>query len=703
MSLIQKIQEKGAWIIFILIALALIAFIMMDSSFSRGNLFSNTTVVGKINGEKIQKSDFEAKLDMIQQMQGQQAAPREQLSDQVWNYLVQLTALQQQFKALGLGFTSKELDAALFGANPPQFMRQQFTDPKTGVFNADAARQAFGQLKKQTGQNKTQIDQFFTAYIQPLIDQSLAQKYQSLITGAAYIPSWLAAKESADNSTIASFAYVNVPYTSIPDDQAKVSDEDIKAYVRKHPKQFEQKYETRNISYVSFNAAPSNADSNAVRSELETLKQPFALAADVKDFVATKGGDAPYYEGYVTAQDIQIADKEDFLKTPVGAVYGPYLDKKNFSLAKLIASSPIADSAKVRHILVATVQQDPQSGQQVRDDSAALKRLDSAIAALNHGAKFDSIVAIYSDDPGSKETGGVIDYFTPGRMVPEFNDFAFAGHVGEKKTVHTNFGYHYVEILDQKGRTQGYKVAYVSKAINASSATINTASNNAAQFAAASNNAGDFKANAGKSKLQVSDFPNIKENDFQVGQLGSSRSLVKWIFANKQGTVSEPTQVGDYYVVALVTGIRKPGLADAATARPLIESIVRNEKKALQIIQNKFKGNTLESYAQSAGVQVQKADSVSFASPFIPGIGGEPKVVGAAFNKAYINKVTAPLAGNSGVFAVRPASISAVPSGGDPAQMRSALRQQLLQQISYKALSALTEAADVKDYRASFY
>ncbi|WP_447641099.1 MULTISPECIES: peptidylprolyl isomerase [Chitinophagaceae] len=704
MSIIQKIQEKGAWIIVVLIALSLIAFILMDSSFRRGNLFSNTTTVGKINGQKIERSDFDKQLDMVTKMQGQQAPPREQLIGQVWNYEIQLTTLKQQAEKLGLGFTENELENILFGNNPPQFLRQAFTDPKTGMYDANAVRQQFAQMKKQSA--SAQVQEFEQAYIQPLVDQSIAQKYQALIVGATYVPKWLAEKEAADASAMASFDYVEVPYSSIPDDQVKVSDEEIMAYVSKHAKQFEQKFETRNISYVAFNAAPTTADSAAVRNEVNALKEGFTAATDAKAFLTANGGEVPFYGGYIAGKSIQDPFKDSIIRNPVGTVYGPYSDQQNYVLAKLVAATPVADTVDVRHILVATQQRDPQTGSavQTRTDSAALKRLDSAIAAINGGARFDSICVQYSDDPGSKDNGGKYENLTTGKMVPEFNDFAFTGTVGEKKTIKTEFGYHYVEILSRKGSDIGYKIAYIGKPIEASSSTINTASNQAAQFAAMSPDNKSFTDNAKKSNLEIASVPSIQENDFNVGQLGTNRTFVKWIYDNKVGTVSAPTQVGDKYVVAVITGVHKAGLPDAASVRQYIEPIVRNEKKAQTIISTKFKGSTLESIAQSAGVQIQHADSVQFAAPFIKGIGNEPKIVGAAFNKSLLNKASTPLAGNAGVFAINSKGVSAV-SGmvGSPEQVRVQLRQSLLQQVGQSAFGALVEAADIKDYRSTFY
>jgi peptidyl-prolyl cis-trans isomerase D len=339
----------------------------------------------------------------------------------------------------------------------------------------------------------------------------------------------------------------------------------------------------------------------------------------------------------------------------------------------------------------------------VRDDTTATKLLDSALMELNAGKSFDSVAAKYSEDPGSKDKGGVYDYFTSGRMVSEFNDFVFTGKPGDKKVVQTEYGFHYVEILGQKGSSMGYKIAYLSKPLEASAETINAASTAASQFAANSRSRKAFEANAKKQGKEVQVSPEIKANDFEVGPLGDNRQLVRWVFENKVGEVSEPFELTDVFVVAVITSAEEAGLQSAGKARPLVESIVRNEKKAQQILNTKFKGNSLEEVAKSSGFPVQKADSLSFQSPVIVSVGSEPKVVGAAFNKQVLGKMSPPIVGSSGVFAIKSEGVSAKPSlGGNAESLRDAVKN-TLQQQNNQFISALRKAATVKDNRSTFY
>ncbi len=704
MSVIQRIRDKATWIIFGAIALALTAFILQDAFMRKGSFFTNTTTVGKVNGTTIAKTDFDQKVDFYEQVNGGQMQ-REQLIGSVWDQMVNETITGQEYEKLGLQVNAKELSDILFGSNPPQWMQQAFTDPKTGVFDVNKAKQQFNEIKKKT--NDPQVAQMYEAYIQPTIDQALRQKYQSLLSGAVYVPKWMAEKMNADASLIAKISYVTVPYTTIADSTLKVTDDEINVYVKKHSKEYERDDESRILSYITFDAAANAADTEVVRAQLKQMQPEFETAPDVKSFLTSKGSELPYYDSYRIKSEIkeQGTDSSIFTLSP-GTIYGPYINGANMVLAKLAGTMQMPDSAKVRHILVATHQQDQQGGslQRIRDDDAARKRLDSAIALINSGVSFDSVCAEYSDDPGSKDKGGLYDYFPSGQMDEAFNDFAFTHKTGDKDVVKTVYGFHYIEVLGQRGLHTGYKIAYLAKPIVASQETINNANTAATQFAAMSRNKTQFDSNAAKIKKLPLTSQEFKENDFTIQGIGSSRELVRWAYDHKSGEVSEPVQVDEKYVVALLAGINKKGLPDAQSVRAAAEPLVKSEKKAKQIIATKMKGNTLEEIARNAGAAVQVADSVSFSSFVIPAVGNEPFIIGASFNKQIQSKPSAPIAGITGVFVVKGEGVSASANLTSSAEVqKSNIVNMLKQQISYRFMDFLKKASDVKDYRSTFY
>lgn len=226
MSVIQRIRDKGAWIVFAIIALALIAFILQDGVGRGGSAFSNTTTIGKVNGQNIERLDFEEKLAMQERMYGAQGAQRDQLIGSLWNQEVERIVLEQEYNKLGLQVSGKELSDILFGQNSP--LRQEFTDPNTGEFKVAEAKQAFAQIKKST--NQEQVNMIQKAYIEPTVEQTLRSKYLALLQQASYVPKWLVEKQQADNNAIANISYVYFPYAAIADSAVKVTDADIAAY-----------------------------------------------------------------------------------------------------------------------------------------------------------------------------------------------------------------------------------------------------------------------------------------------------------------------------------------------------------------------------------------------------------------------------------------------------------------------------------------
>jgi peptidyl-prolyl cis-trans isomerase D len=700
MSIIQQIRDKAAWLVFGIIGLSLIGFLLMDAfqgSSGRGLFGGNQTVVGNINGNKLDYIEYEKRRSSLEEQYKASGYPvnemtQQNIQEQVWGQFVEEAVLQEEYQELGLEVTAKELNDILFGSNPPQDLKQQFTNPQTGEYDANGARAAIGNLRKQ--KDNPAARQFEEMYLPALISNRLKEKYTALLANSAYVPKWMLDKMASDNSAIANMSYVSIPYSTISDSAVKVTDDDINDYVSRHKEEFKQP-ESRSISYVVFDAAPSQADSQALFNQMTNLKTEFQTTTDVPAFLVRNGSEMPYFEGYVLKSKMQMPNADSIQQLAIGGVFGPYLDNTNYVLAKMIDKKSLPDSVKSRHILIST-QQTP--------DSTAKRRIDSIAAAIKGGANFNALVQQYSDDPGSKEKGGEYD-FSPDMtsLAKEYADVIFQGSVGDKKVVKTSFGYHYIEVLSQKNFEPAYKVAYLAKPITASQETENRASGLANQFAGESRDAKSFEANLNKYKYTKLLGTDIKPIDNMLPGLGSGRPLVRWIYEAEVGEVSEPYLIGDKYIVALVTEINKEGTMTAAKARMQVDYIVRNRKKAEQIINKIGKANTLETIASVMGVQVQRADSVSFASGIIPNVGQEPKVIGACFNKSWLNKVSPPIAGNGGVYAIKPENVSAaVNVAANTEEQRAGMLMRMKSMSGYRSIDALKKSADIKDYRAKF-
>lgn len=707
MSIIQKIRDKYAAVSISVIALSLVGFILTDyfAGRSGGGRSSSSTEIGEVNGTSIDVNGFNERVAEYENGYRQQGMDvnddlRQQIIEMLWNNEVEEIVLKNEYEKLGLTFSAAELNDALYGSNPPPALAQQFKNEQTGAYDAAAARQFINSMRKKKA-NDPQRLYVERNIIDYLISNGLRSKYTALLAGSAFYPKWLSDKDLNDQNSIASISYVSIPYTTISDSAVKVTDDDIAAYIRKHKNEFKQE-ESRTISYVVFDAAPIAADSAFVKDDIAKSKQAFLESTDPAQFINANNSAIAYYDGFVIKSSMQMGFADSIQNLPVGAVAGPYIDGTNYTLAKMIEKRQMPDSVKCRHILIGT--KDPQSGQILTTDSLAKAKADSIAGAVAKGADFKTLAAQFSTDQGSKDNGGEYEFTSQQtNLAKEFTEFIFFSPKGSKKVVKTDFGYHYIEVLDQKKFEPAFKVAYFSKTITASDETINNASTAAAQFAAECRNAKQFEETVRNKKLSPR-IAEVKPTEYNILGLGSARRLVKWIFENKVGTVSEPESLGDKYIVAIISEEKKEGVADVKSVRPQVEVLVRSLKKAKEIIGKIGNNRDLNAIATSFKTTVLRADSVSFLSPFIPGIGMEPKISGAAFNPQIKGKVGDPVAGSTGVFVIRNESVGLKPAADlDYNNRRMQMEQGLKQNLANNSIQAIKKAAKLKDNRIKFF
>ena len=712
MQIIQSIRDKGAALIIVVIALSLIGFILMDAkSGSNSSMFGdgNSGTIGKVNGEAIDRAEFGKRVEQEEnkkaQQTGKQPTGAEVLAirEQLWNQIVAEKVFYREAEKLGINLSSKELSALLMSndqTNP--FMQEKgLLDPVTGKLDIGKAQEALANIKKFKGDKRDLID---AQIIEPLKLSTAVSKYGGLLSAAVYYPTWMQQKDNAESKSFATISYVAIPYNEISDSTVKVTDSDINDYVAKRKDFFKQEA-GRTISYLTFSQLPSGADSLKARQMSEELKNSFAADTNSKAFVARNTSAVDFTDEFLPLSKIQSSAKDTIVKQSIGAVYGPFAEGPNYTLAKLLGTKTLPDSVKARHILIAV--NDPQTGQPIMADSAAKKLADSILTAVKGGADFAALAIKYSADAGSGAKGGDLGTFGYGAMVPEFNTFTFSKSAGDKEVVKTQFGYHVIDIVSQKDFKPAYKIAFVAKPIIPSDETINAASM-AATKASANKNAKELSDYAAKNGLKMVEIPvTIKENDYAVGNMQDARSLVQWAFKAKKGDVSDPIIIGEDFLIATVNKIYKEGTQDAAIARPGAEAAVRNIKKADIIMAKLGGGPSLETAAAAYNKTVTMAgldSSITMAAGIINGIGAEPKLIGASFNPANQTKVSGPIAGATGVYVIKVNSIQqkADPSPEAKASATSA-RTNALRQQAGNWFEALKKQSDIKDSRSNFF
>ena len=665
--------------------------------------------LGSVNGDKIELEDFNSKVkEMEQQNPNSGAAQTEQIRQSTWDQMVAEKIVTEQFDNLGIAFTPKEMSSIMFSEDAPQQLKQAFTNKETGQYDIEQARQWWAQTKKT--KNEEQRNAITSQVIEPMRLNSLYTKYTSMIAGSLYIPKWLAKEQSEQKNNFASISYVAAPYTLISDSVVKVTDKEIENYLDKNKLKYKQEG-GRMISYVSFSATANSQDSARIKQSLEELKPKFAADTSVKTFLVRNSSAIDYFDGYTPKAKMQMPAKDSILSLPEGGVFGPYQDAKNYVLAKKVSTKILPDSFKCRHILLGT--NDPQTGQAIMPDSTAHKIADSIATAIKSGANFDSLEAKYSTDKVAHKDKGVMTFdlttIQGDNFAKEFGDFLLNEQGETKKVVKTQFGWHYIEILDKKNLQPAYKIAYMAKEIAPSDETINAANAAATKLSGQARDKQAFDKYVAQNGLKEVSVPNVvKENDFQLGGLQDARQIVKWAFDANEGDVSEPFSMKDEFVVAVVDRKVNEGIPDVKTARPMVESTIRNLKKADEIKKKLNNPSTLEAAAKVYNLQVLNtgADStLTFDAQLINGIGNEPKVAGASFNKSYQAKVSPPIAGNTGVFVIKVNRVSAKnPASPEMlSQQKSAEMSRNLQTALGQSFASLKKMATIKDNRSKFF
>jgi len=111
------------------------------------------------------------------------------------------------------------------------------------------------------------------------------------------------------------------------------------------------------------------------------------------------------------------------------------------------------EQVRARHILIRAAGSPSavEPGKKELSDAEALAKAQEIRKKLGAGGDFAALAAQESDDPGSKDKGGDLNFFKHGQMVPAFDQAAFSLKVGEiSDPVKTQFGYHIIKVEARK-------------------------------------------------------------------------------------------------------------------------------------------------------------------------------------------------------------------------------------------------------------
>ncbi|SUX47517.1 peptidylprolyl isomerase [Chryseobacterium indoltheticum] len=706
MAILGQIRSRP-WLLMGMIALALLAFLVNPESLDK--VFGkNPDVLGKVNGEKITREEFNDQLFVLQQQADQQGQPKNGLEEQAWQLLVQSKLVKQQFEKMGFEMTDD-----LFW-NQLQFdqmfaQNQQLYDEK-GNFKLQELKKEIETLQNTNPEGYSQwLKTRKTIEYRIMARQVFTNVSAGITTGKKE-----AEELMKERDQLADIDFVKVDYASyLQKNKIKVTTEDLANYIKAHPLQFKTE-PSRNLGIAFFPSQPSPADEAAVQKEITKIFSGGTDASDGKEnfqnttndsMFVMANSDMPYNNAYVQANQMPQALQGKIETAAIGQVFGPYKEQNLYVLSKLIDKKP-SDSTLSNHILIAYKGAERSTATRTKEE--AKKIADSLLSVIKgNPAKFAEGLKL-SDEPGAVERKGSVGWTTPqSQFAPGYLAFLANNPKGSTGLAETEFGYHIINIEDKKAGTMGYKVAHIVKTIKPSEATEAEVDKKARRFIQQiqGKSFNDFVNIAKKSNYQYSNAKSAKRFDGQLQGLGTDKDgeIIAWAFDKKRekGDTEFFTVegTGDKVVVYL-NGKQEKGLADPESVRDQIETVVQNKLAAKQISDKIGKAGSLDQVAAKFATTKQSAQ-VNMLNPSVAGA-MEPKVAGAAFGIAK-GKVSNPIEGGTGVYVIVKKSETINKQPGDIKQFTESVTQRNAGMFGQSWLKSLQDNADIDDYRIEIW
>ena len=694
MAILQKTREKAGMAVSIIIALALLSFIIDPQTLETAfNAMSSRNDVGVINGKTISYLDFQQDVDkfttineMVTGSSAQSEQQQEQVRNAAWQSLLDRYLFVKNAKAAGIRVGEEEMKNLLAGdmISPVVSQNPAFMD-ESGNFSKDALQNLINNISQdQTGRLKE-----YWNYIQNTVyTQQFYAKYGSLFTNSNFQNPLMLRRAIAENNNTTNVDFVMVPNYGM-DTTVKVSGDEIRKYYESHKNMFKQNA-SRDMEYVVFEVKPSEADINATNEAMGKVYDEFSTTDNMKSFLA-RNSEKSLNEYWYKAGELSTVNSgiSEFVDANAQGTSPIVSDNNVFYAARIMATAQIPDSVYVRHILL---------------QGATETKADSLLNVLVKGENFSNVAASYSADTRSAADGeqGNVGWMTQTYMIPGFESVLTA-QVGKPYIVKTQYGTHIVEVAKRTAPVAKKQVAILEKTALASGETFNSYYAQASKFSKiAAGKYNNYKAAVDSMGL-YSHPMKVTEATSSYGSISQAKEVTRWVFDNKVGKVSEIITVNNNYLfVATVTGIHKEGIAKIDEVKEAIRQQLYAQKaseKAAADIAQKIQGiSDLQAIADTLHSSVSTGIDVRFAS--LAGQGLDPKFIGAA-SVAPEGKICGPVAGTIGtyIFKVNSRDTGSFYTEDDARNAATQMNNYTTQMI----LPVMMMESDVRDHRARFY
>jgi len=704
MAAIEKIRRHSGLLIAI-IGLALLAFVLQDLFQSQGR--NREYNIAVIDGEKIPYQDFETLKDKnIENRRSSgnlTSAETYSIYNSTLDEMVRKHIMTKEYDAVGMTISSDELYDQFMGQNPHEWVVQSFRNAD-GSFNREMMEYYLQNLNDFTPEARMQWMDFERA----VKENCLETKFNNLVKASYFVPTKLAEKYYNNKNTKAAADIIALRYASIPDSTVVITDKDNKAFYEENKYRYETD-ERRDIEYVVFEIKPSTEDRQEVLKSLHNLKPDFVATDNPINFV-NANSDQRYDSTWMSRKDVpQQVEKPIFDNgNGVGYVYGPYEDNNTFNLVRIVDLQERSDSLRASHILISYAGAMRSTDSITKEQAQA--KADSLLNVLKKNPKneglFAELAEQFSTDPGSKEKGGDLDWFTDGAMVVPFNDFVMNNPVGTMGVVETVFGYHVIKVTDKTAPQPKARLAFLKHEVTPSTKTYQNVFAEANKFVTENRTYDQFNAAIEEQGLTKRTMPRMNAATYQIAGIDNPREIVRWAFKDdtKVGDISSIFDMDNMFVIAALTNIVPEGFAPLSVVAEQAKYQIMNKKKG-EIAVEKMKacGTDVNRMVNELGAESTSVSDISLDSRVLGNFGVEADVVGTMLGMKDGEEV-GPMAGNSSAFIVKNVKITTPEATSDYSDvMREKTSQFNNKVLGGSIYNALKNNAKIEDNRAKFY
>jgi len=203
---------------------------------------------------------------------------------------------------------------------------------------------------------------------------------------------------------------------------------------------------------LQFPPNASQADTISVLRMAQKLKNDAENGADFNELAFEHSDDPSARDnkgslGYFTALQMVSPFEDAAFSLQIGQISDPVLTNFGYHIIRLEDRKPNPGEIRVSHILVRTQGNDPVS------EERALRKVGEIYSELQKPESiWEEICQLYSEDPGTKNSGGSLPFIGLGAVIPEFERVAFSlTEEGEiSPPVRTPYGYHIIRLEEKK-------------------------------------------------------------------------------------------------------------------------------------------------------------------------------------------------------------------------------------------------------------